>query len=162
MRRAARSLGAGSWAPQGAIIDLILKKVWLFIYLCFSIWLVAPGRIGAQVLAFVLPSSEHIQLWGSFPSGICRKHLKAKVLARAAWVKDNCQDKQETDQKALIRKSLGKAIYGGMRVFKISCLSQGVEKTMHMPKTGYMFRKGLILTKDPKSSPLAGLQALRR
>lgn len=87
MRRAACTLGAGSWAPQGAIIDLILKEVWLFIYLFFSICLVAPGRIGAQVLAFVLPSSEHSQLRGGFPSGICQKHLKAKVLARAAWVK---------------------------------------------------------------------------
>jgi len=57
---------------------------------------------------------------------------------------------------------LGKGIYGGMRVFKISCLSQGVEKAMHMPKTGYIFRKGLILTKEPKFSPLANLQALHK
>ena len=88
----------------------------------------------------------------------CLSRTESKELGS----RDNCQDKQETDQKALIRKSLGKGIYDGMRVFKISCLSQGVEKTMHMPKTGYMFRKGLILTKDPKSSPLAGLQALCR
>ena len=31
-----------------------------------------------------------------------------------------------------------------------------------MPKTGYIFRKGLILTKDPKFSPLANLQALHK
>lgn len=86
MRIAACTLGAGCQAPQGAIIDFILKEVWLFIYF-FSICLVAPGRTGTQALAFVLSSSEHSQIWGSFPSGICQKHLKAKVLARAAWVK---------------------------------------------------------------------------
>lgn len=46
--------GAGCWAPQGAIIDLILKEVWLFIYL-FSICLVAPEVTGTQALAFALP-----------------------------------------------------------------------------------------------------------
>lgn len=88
--------------------------------------------------------------------------LKQNYWPEQLGSRDNHQEKQETDQKALIRKSLRKGIYWGMRVFEISCLSQGIEKAMHMPKIGYIFRKGLMLTKDPKFSPLADLQALHK
>lgn len=116
MRRAACTLGAGCWVPQGAIIDLILKEVWLFIYL-FSICLVAPGRTGTQALAFVLPSSEHSQIWGGFPSGICQKRLKAKLLARAAWVKGQPSGKTRDRSKSLDKKEFGKGDLWGNESF---------------------------------------------
>lgn len=158
MKTAACTPGAGCQVPEGAITDLILKELWLFISIC----LVAPGRTGTQGLALVSPSSEHSQVWGGFPNGICQKHLKAKVLARAAWGKGQQSGQARDRSKSLVRKNLGKEIYRGVRVFKSSCLSQGIEKAMHMPKTGHMFRKGLILRKDPKLSPLANLQALHK
>ena len=76
MKTAACTPGAGCRVPEGAITDLILKELWLFISIC----LVAPGRTGNTRACLCFTEFRAFPGLGWLPKWHLPKALKGKSI----------------------------------------------------------------------------------